>query len=86
MKFEFMIQGDPAQKLQRIKALAAQKSVTIIGDLRGGTFLGGISILGMGIKGNYVISDDKIIVDVIEKPNSYSWQKVESEFRSFIEE
>ena len=83
--FEFTIRGDLSQKLDRIKSLAAQKGVAFRGGLGSGTFSGGISFLGMGIRGSYSISGDKITVNVIEKPASYSWERVESELRSFVE-
>ena len=83
--FEFTIVGDPSRKLARIKLLAAQKRVTFRGGLGSGTFSGGISLLGMGVRGSYSIAGDKITVNVIEKPSSYSWERVESELRGFVE-
>jgi hypothetical protein len=83
--YTFTIRGDPAQKLQRIKALAAQKGVSFNGDLNRGNFAGGISLLGMGIRGTYAIQGNMIAVTVIEKPASYSWDQIESQLRGFIE-
>ncbi len=83
--FQFTIRGDPSQKLERIKSLAAQKGVTFRGGLGSGTFSGGISLLGMGIRGSYSIAGDKITVNVTEKPSSYSWERVESELRAYVE-
>jgi hypothetical protein len=39
----------------------------------------------MGIRGSYSIAGDKITVNVIEKPASYTWERVESELRAFVE-
>ena len=83
--FTFVIKGDPSQKLNRIRMLAAQKGVAFRGDLKSGSFSGGLSLLGMGIRGSYAISGNRITVNVIEKPNSYSWNRVESELRGFVE-
>jgi hypothetical protein len=83
--FVFTIRGDLSRKLERIRSLAAQKGVTFRGGLGSGTFKGGISFLGMAIRGSYSIVGDKITVDVMEKPTSYTWDRVESELRGFVE-
>jgi hypothetical protein len=83
--FVFTIRGDLSQKLDRIRSLAAQKGVTFRGGLGSGTFRGGISFLGMAIRGSYSVAGDQITVDVVEKPASYTWERVESELHGFVE-
>lgn len=87
--FEFTLQGDVSAKLEQIKRAAAAKRVSFQGDIRKGSFHGGVSIPLLGIKevidGSYTITGDRIRVTVREKPSSYSWEKVESELRGFIE-
>jgi len=87
MNYTFTMHGDPSQKLERIKTLAAQKGVTFNGNLKSGTFYGGIRIFGINkrISGSYTISGNRITVSVTEKPDSYTWDKIESELRGFIE-
>lgn len=88
MKFEYGLRGDPAQKLELIKMKAAQKFVHFVGDLEKGTFSGGLKLplLGdMTVKGSYKIEGDKIIVTVSKKPSSYTWDRVNSMLREFIE-
>ena len=88
VKFEYELKGDPAQKLELIKQKAAQKFVYFVGDLKKGTFSGGLKLplLGdMTVKGSYKIDGDKITVAVSKKPSSYTWAKVDSMLREFIE-
>jgi len=88
LKFEYVLRGDPAQKLVTIKQKAAQKFVTFVGDLQKGTFSGGLSppLLGdMTVRGSYRIVGDKITVTVSKKPSSYTWSQVDAMLRGFIE-
>lgn len=87
MKFQYTLRGDLARKLQVIKQKAAQKFVYFVGDLKKGTFSGGINLplLGdMTVKGSYKIEGDKISVTVSKKPSSYTWNQVDSMLRGFI--
>jgi hypothetical protein len=86
--FRYTLVGDPAEKLEAIKRKAAQKSVIFVGDLSGGTFSGDmpLPIIGdMTVRGRYRISGDQITVTVSDKPESYSWDKVDMMLRDFIE-
>jgi hypothetical protein len=88
MKFEYILRGDPAQKLATIKRKAAPRFVTFVGNLEKGTFSGGLSLplLGdMTVRGSYKIVGDKITVTVSKKPSSYTWSQVDSMLRGFIE-
>ncbi len=88
LKFEYTLRGDPAQKLELIKRKAAQKLVYFVGDLKKGTFSGGLKLplLGdMTVKGSYKTEGDKITVTVSKKPSSYSWPQVDAMLRGFIE-
>ena len=84
-KFTFTLRGDPAVKLEQIKAAAARSSVFFSGDLRGGRFQGGMSALGLGVTGTYRIVGDKITVTVDEKPSIYSWEEIGAKLRGFVE-
>lgn len=86
--FKYTLVGDPAERLATIKRKAAQKSVTFVGDLSEGTFSGDmpLPIIGdMTVRGRYRINGDQIIVTVYDKPESYSWDKVDVMLRDFIE-
>lgn len=83
MDFVYTLVGDPATKLATIKRKAAWQLVTFLGDLSEGTFSGGFG--NMTVRGSYRIVGDTITVTVSEKPGSYSWEKVHSMLRSFIE-
>lgn len=86
--FEFVLGGDPAEKLARIKSAAAKNMVYFRGDLNRGTFSGGVSLLGvdMTIRGNYRMKGDKVVVTVSKKPSAMSWEQVEAELRRFVED
>ena len=86
MKFTFVLKGDPAIKLEQIKAAAAKRGVFFSGDLKSGRFKGGVSALGLGISGTYRIVGNKITVTVNEKPSIYSWADIGSRLRGFVEE
>lgn len=77
--FTYTLVGDPAMKLEQIRAAAAAKQVTFTGDLRGGQFS------GMGISGTYSISGSTITVYVATKPFIVTWAYIDSQLRAFIE-
>ena len=86
--FKYTLVGDPAEKLATIKRKAAQKFVTFVGDLSGGTFSGDMPLPTIGdmtVRGSYRINGDQITVTVSDKPESYSWGKVDLMLRDFIE-
>ena len=86
--FRYTLVGDPAERLATIKRKAAQKSVTFVGDLSGGTFSGDMPVPTIGdtnVRGRYRINGDQITVSVSDKPESYSWNKVDAMLRDFIE-
>jgi hypothetical protein len=88
VKFEYVLRGDPAQKLATIKQKAAQKFVSFVGNLEKGTFSGGLSLPFLGdmtVRGSYKIEGDRITVTVSKKPSSYTWDQVDSMLRGFIE-
>jgi hypothetical protein len=76
-KFTFTLRGDPAVKLEQIKA-AARKGVNFQGDTKRGTFSGLIS-------GSYRIEGHKIDVIIKSKPFFLSWGQVDSQLKSFLE-
>ncbi len=86
-KFEFTLGGNPAEKLARIKTAAAKNMVHFQGDLKRGTFSGGVSLFGldMTIKGSYQVEGDRIVVTVLKKPPTMSWEQVEARLRGFVE-
>jgi hypothetical protein len=71
--------GDPARKLDQIKAAATAKGVIFVGDLGGGRFS------GKGLTGTYSISGSRITVLITAKPIFVSWAYIDSQLRSFIE-
>ncbi|UCE80304.1 MAG: hypothetical protein JSV94_03795 [Methanobacteriota archaeon] len=86
--FRYTLVGDPAERLATIKRRAAQKSVTFVGDLSRGTFSGDMPLPAIGdmtVRGRYRIKGDQITVAVSDKPESYSWNKVDEMLRDFIE-
>ena len=86
--FKYTLVGDPAERLATIRRRAAQKSVTFEGDLSRGTFSGEMPLPKIGdmtVRGRYRIKGDKITVAVSDKPESYSWNKVDEMLRDFIE-
>jgi hypothetical protein len=86
--FRYTLVGDPAERLATIKRRAAQKSVTFVGDLSSGTFSGDMPLPAIGdmtVRGRYRIKGDQITVAVSDKPESYSWNKVDEMLRDFIE-
>lgn len=85
--FKFILRGDPVQKLAGIRSAAARNMVYFQGDLKRGTFSGGISLLGvdMKIKGSYRVEGDTILVTVSKKPSTMSWEQVETRLRGFVE-
>ena len=88
MDFKYTLVGDPAERLEIIKRRAAEKSVTFVGDLDGGTFSGDMPLPTVGdvtLRGRYRINGDQIIVAVSDKPESYSWNRVDAIFRDVIE-
>ena len=86
--FRYTLVGDPAERLATIKRRAAQRSVTFVGDLTRGTFSGDMPLPRIGdmtVRGRYRINGDQITVMVSDKPESYSWNKVDEMLRDFIE-
>ena len=78
--FEYTLAGDPARKLEQVKAAAAAKGVIFSGDLNGGQFSGG------GLTGTYRVNGSTITVAIITKPFIASWAYIDSQLRGFIEE
>ena len=86
-EFEFKLRGDLSEKLARIKTAAAKNMVYFQGDIKRGTFSGGISVFGfdMTIKGSYRVEGEKIVITVSRKPSTMSWDQVESKLKGFVE-
>jgi len=84
-KFTFVVRGDPEVKLEQVKSRAADSGIFFTGDLSGGTFLGDMSVLGLGIKGTYKMSGNNMVVNVTKKPSIYPWDLVEARLRGFVE-
>jgi len=86
-KDEFTLGGNPSEKLASIKTAAAKNLVYFQGDLKNGTFSGGVSLSGfdMTIKGGYRVEGEKIVVTVSKKPSTMSWEQVEARLRGFVE-
>lgn len=88
VKFKYTLRGDPTIKLQTIRQKAAQRLVYFVGDLKKGTFSGGMKLPLLGdltVKGSYKIEGDQITVTVSKKPSSYTWEQVDTMLRGFIE-
>ena len=76
--FVYQLVGDRAQKLDQIKAVAAEKGVFFNGDLNGGQFS------GRGLIGTYSISGSTITVVITTKPFIVSSAYIDSQLRAFI--
>ncbi len=83
-KFVIELNGEPSEKLAKIKTAAAKKYVSFEGDVNEGYFSGGTA-LGLLIRGTYSIKGSIIKINVLQKPTSYTWEDVELEIREFIE-
>jgi len=77
--FEYTLAGDPARKLEQVKAAAAAKGVRFSGDLNGGHFS------GMGLSGTYRIGGSTITVSVATKPFFVSWAYIDAQLHGFVE-
>ena len=77
--FEYTLEGNPARKLEQVRAAAAAKGVIFNGDLKGEQFS------DMGLCGTYSISGSTIGVSVATKPFFISWEYIEAQLRGFIE-
>jgi hypothetical protein len=83
-KFVFELNGEPSEKLARIKAAAEKKYVGFEGDINEGYFSGGTAP-GLLIRGTYSIKGSIIKINVLQKPTTYSWKDVELDLKEFIE-
>jgi len=77
--FEYTLSGNPAWKLEQVKAAAGAKGIIFCGDLNGGRFS------GRGLIGTYSINGSRITVSITTKPLIASWAYIDSQLRSFIE-
>ena len=82
--FTFVIRGDASIKLEQIKSRAADSGVFFNGDVSSGTFVGDMSVLGLGIQGTYELTRKNIVLTVTKKPGIYPWDLVEARLRSFV--
>jgi hypothetical protein len=83
-KFVIELNGEPSDKLAKIKIAAAEKYVSFEGDINEGYFSGGNAICLL-IRGTYSIKGSIIKINFLQKPTSYTWDDVELELRKFIE-
>ena len=77
--FKYTLSGDPAWKLEQVKAAAGAKGIIFSGDLNGGRFS------GRGLNGTYRIDGSRITVSITTKPLIATWAYIDSQLRSFIE-
>lgn len=88
MKFQYKLKGNPAYKLETIKRKASEKMILFEGNLESGTFSGGVNLPVIGdqrVKGSYRIKDEVITITVSKKPDVYTWSKIDSMLRDFVE-
>lgn len=89
MTFDFDLRGDPKQKLKEIKAAAKRKEVIFRGDEATGTFHKDFNVPILGkmrvLEGRYVVNGPQISITVNKLPPGYTWERVESELRGFVE-
>ena len=86
--FEFDLRGDPEAKLAVIKAAAAEQGIIFRGNTNRGTFHKDVNLILTSLRvfeGNYSIKDGKITITVKNLPPGYTWERVESELRQFVE-
>jgi hypothetical protein len=86
--FEFDLRGDPKAKLKVIKTAAAKKGIVFRGDTKKGSFHKDVNLVITSMRvleGSYFIKDERIRITVKDLPPTYTWERVESELRQFIE-
>lgn len=85
MNYEFKIKGNPSEELRRIKVEAAKRQITFVGDAKEGTFAGGAATLGLSLNGIYNIAGNRMLVTIINKPSTSSWNQIKTTLKNFIE-
>ena len=75
--FRVPIVGDRAQKFARLRVAAAQYGIIIRGDDNRGEFSGAAS-------GNYHVSNNTVIITIINRPFWVPIDSLEREFRKFL--
>jgi len=83
--FEFSLGEDPAKGLQKFKANASGKEITVWGDIRAGWLSGGESGVGFSIEGTYKIAEGKILISIKNKSALYSWDQVGAVLKGIVE-
>ena len=81
-RFTLPFKGNKEAKLRQVKALAAEKGFTFVGNTRKGTFAGD-TMLGR-VAGNYSISGQTITVEITERPGLVSVARIKSELAGFL--
>lgn len=77
-RYEIHLQEDAEVVLDRVQQAAKRAGATFEGDAASGHFS------GAGVRGEYLVSDEKITVTIVEKPAAISWAVVESMLESFF--
>ena len=81
-RFVFPFSGDKAAKLRQVKAHAAKRGFTFVGDTQAGEF-SGTTIVGR-VSGAYSISGEKITVTITQRPSLLSVRRIKDEFVKFL--
>ncbi len=76
--------GDKAARLRQVKALAARRGFTFVGNTQKGEFSGD-TLLGK-VSGTYSISGETITVTITQRPSFLSVGRIKNEFEKFLRE
>lgn len=77
-KFRYSISTDINQLIVEAKKLASENKITMVGDEKGGYFV------GKEIDGEYLINNRSMEVIITKKPAIYSWQKIDTLLQGFF--
>jgi hypothetical protein len=83
--FEFSLGEDLAKGLQKFKANASAKQITVWGDAKAGWLSGGESGVGFSVEGTYRVVEGNIVISVKNKSALYSWDQVGSVLKGLVE-
>ncbi len=78
-KYEMPFSDEAKKLLQKAESVAGDKGVFFRGDDRSGAFS------GRGVKGEYVVENNKIYLTIHKKPMYIPWSAVELKLKQFFQ-
>ena len=82
MQYQIKMSGDPVEKVEQAKRIAAEQGVTFVGDGTKGKFFG--RIMGGRLIGTYSVDKGSLMVSITEKPLLASWNMIEGQLKEFL--